>query len=216
QDAAHAFLDRLVPGDQFALVEFDSTVGPLQDFTSDFDAVRAAVDTLQADGRTALYQAAYEAAQLASQAQTPRRYVVLLTDGNEYGNLSTAGPQDAIELAAANNIPFYTFGLGFGVERAFLEPLATNTRGEALFRPTPEDLAAEYSYLATYLRTQYIITLTADAEPDGTDHEIEVTVGAGSDRTGFTGPDFYPQIALEGVPGGAIEQPITVTAEITA
>src|SRR5690606_12883949 len=118
--------------------------------------------------------------------------------------------------AAANNIPFYTFGIGFGVERAFLEPLATNTRGEALFQPTPEALEQEYSYLATYLRTQYVITLTADAAPDGSDYDVQVTVGEASDVVRFTSPDRFPQVTLGHVPTGAITQPTTARAEITA
>lgn len=216
QDAARAFLDRLRPGDQVALMEFDSTVRLLQDFTTDFDALRAAIDSLVADGRTALYQAAYDAAQLATQAGTPRRYVVLLTDGNEYGRLSAAGPQEAIELAAANNIAFYTFGLGFGVERAYLEPLAAQTRGEALFSPTPDTLAEQYGFLAAYLRTQYVITLTSEVEPDGAEHTLEVRVNGVADSQPFTAPDFYPQIAFEGVPEGEIAEPVTITAHVTA
>ncbi|RPI97475.1 MAG: VWA domain-containing protein, partial [Chloroflexi bacterium] len=93
KEAALAFLDNLAPGDEVALIDFDSVVRVVQDFTTDLDAVRASIEALEAGGRTALYDASAAAAELANRANTPRRFVVLLTDGNEYGGLS-ANPRE--------------------------------------------------------------------------------------------------------------------------
>ena len=101
--AALAFLDNLAPGDEVALIDFDSTVKLAQPFTTDLDAVRAAIDGLVADGGTALYDAAYTAAEVAAGPTPP---VVFLTDGNEWRPERTSAGADANE----QNIQFYTFG----------------------------------------------------------------------------------------------------------
>ncbi len=54
KEAALAFLDNLAPGDEVALIDFDSQVRIVQDFTTDLDAVRVSIDALEAGGRTAL------------------------------------------------------------------------------------------------------------------------------------------------------------------
>ncbi|MCC7207355.1 MAG: VWA domain-containing protein, partial [Anaerolineae bacterium] len=86
--AAHVLLDQLRPVDQVAIVEFDTTVRTILPFTNDVAAARAAVESLEANGKTALNDAAYAGVELALQADSPRRAVVLLTDGYEYGRLS--------------------------------------------------------------------------------------------------------------------------------
>ena len=212
--AAQAFLDNLAPGDEVALIDFDSTAKLAQDFTTDLDAVRAAIDGLTADGATALWDAAYTAADTASQANTPRRFVVFLTDGNNYGGLSTHFAEDALTLAQGQNIQFYTFGLGYGLDPNYLQQLADGTRGRALLYPSSDALAEAYSYLASYLRTQYVIRVSTDLEPDGAAYTVEATAGEASAEGSFDAPDLYPQLTIEGLPEGAFEEPVTVTLEV--
>ena len=86
--AALSFLDNLAPGDEVALLDFNSTVRLASNFTTDFGALREIISGLPANGVTALYDATYQAAELAGHARNPRRFVVFLTDGNEYGQQS--------------------------------------------------------------------------------------------------------------------------------
>ncbi|HML24930.1 MAG TPA: VWA domain-containing protein, partial [Aggregatilinea sp.] len=216
QQAALAFLDNLALADEVALIDFDSTVKLAQDFTTDLDAVRSAIEGLTADGATALWDAAYTAADVASQANTPRRFVVFLTDGNNYGSLSTHFAEDAVTLAQDQNIQFYTFGIGYGIDPNYLQELAESTRGLVLLSPTSETLTAQYAYLASYLRTQYVIRVGTELEPDGAAHDVEVMAGDTSAQGDFESPDLYPQLTLDGLPEGAFEEPVTLTAEITA
>jgi VWFA-related protein len=110
--AALAFVDRLAEGDEIAILDFDSDIVIAQDFTTNHDAARDAINGLEAGGRTALYDANFSAAELANTTESPRRFVIFLTDGNEFGGLSTHLPEEGTQLAADNNIALYTIGLG--------------------------------------------------------------------------------------------------------
>ncbi len=215
QEAALAFLDRLAPGDEVALIDFSSTVRVTQPFTTDFEQVRTAIEGMTAGGRTALYDASYAAAELAGQANTSRRFVVFLTDGNEYGHLSTHSGQDAINLAAEKNVTFYTIGIGF-VDPHYLNALADAGRGQMVLYADSAPLTDFYTYLATYLRTQYVITLDSGLQPDGAEAALAVTVAGVTAQASLTAPDLYPQLALDGVPAEAFGDPVTVTAQIGA
>ncbi|MBN1565210.1 MAG: VWA domain-containing protein, partial [Anaerolineae bacterium] len=165
--AALAFVDTLAPTDAVALVDFDSTVKVAVDFTTDRDVLRNAIENLRADGRTALYDAVYNAAELANESGNPRRFVVFLTDGNEYGGLSTQAGQAGVDLAVANNVPYYVFGLGYWLDEGYLNSLVRNSHGKVYLHPDSSTLAEAYAYLATFLRTQYVVTLDSGLEPDG-------------------------------------------------
>jgi hypothetical protein len=57
QRAARAFVEGLAPIDSVALVTFGDGAAPVLNFTTDRGAVSGALDSLQAAGNTALYQA---------------------------------------------------------------------------------------------------------------------------------------------------------------
>ncbi|MBZ0308510.1 MAG: VWA domain-containing protein, partial [Anaerolineae bacterium] len=209
REAAIAFIDQLAPVDEVAIVDFDSSVRVAQEFTSDFDAARNAINGLTADGRTALYDASAFGAEVALQANNTRRFVVFLTDGNEYGKISTNPPEAGPTIAGENNITFYTIGLGYGVDPRYLEQMALQTRGQFYQTPNSDELVAIYDFLANYLRTQYIVTIEPALEPDGAEHQIQVDVAGSTATTTYTTPDLYPQFAVTGLP----EEPIS---EVTA
>lgn len=214
KSAALAFIDRLAPVDEIAIVDFDSSVRIAQEFTSDFDAARNAINGLQAAGQTALYDASAFGAEVALQANNPRRFVVFLTDGNEYGKLSVNPPEAGINLARENNIAFFTIGLGFGIDPRYLEDMATLTRGQFYREPNSERLVEIYDYLANYLRTQYIVTIEPVLEPDGAVHTIQVDAAGTSATAAYTAPDLYPQFAVTELPEGPISEvtPVQITS----
>ncbi len=213
--AALAFLDNLAPGDEVALIDFDTTVKVALEFTTDLDAVRNAINTLEANGRTALYDASYTAAEFATQAHNPRRFVVMLTDGNEYGGLSVNPREAGIALATEQFIPFYVIGIGY-VDARYLTALAEQTRGLSYLYPNSATLTETYQYLSTYLRSPYYVMVDSGLEPDGTEHTLRVEAAGGSAETTFTAPDLYPQLAFEGLPEGELSEATTVTAQVSA
>jgi len=214
--AALAFLDNLVPGDEVALLTFNTTTSVVHPFTTDLDAIRASVNNLQAGGRTALYDAAYGTAELAAGASNPRRFAVLLTDGNEYGRASTHTPDEGIALAVDQNIAFYVFGIGYGIDPSYLTALSGSTRGELYQSPDTSALVNAYDFLSRYLRTHYVITVAAEVEPDGSDHSVEVTTADQTASRAYTAPDRYPQLALDGLPEDPLAEPVTIRAEVEA
>jgi len=174
--AARAYVENVRPIDPVAVVAFGSTVELLQDFTTDRDALLAAIDSIDLNGRTALYQAAYDGVNLANGAPEPRRALVLLSDGAEYGGLSTVTPDDVFENAFLNGVPSYTIGLGFGADRSFLEQLAAETLAQFFESPSPNELEAIYQALADRLSSQYILTLDVNAPLDGAEYPFGLTV----------------------------------------
>jgi VWFA-related protein len=217
RQAALAFVDKLGPNDQIAVVDFDSDIQVTQGFTNNFDDARAAIASLQAGGRTALWDGAYQGVDLASTAPGGRRFVILLTDGNEFGGLSQNSREAAIKLGDDLSIPVYTIGLGYSVDQPYLSELAESTGGQFNLYPDSGELSQLYEFLADYLRKQYIFTLeAAPIEPDGATNEITLEA-LGAERTRrYVSPDLYPQISLRGLPEGELSEAATVQVSVTA
>jgi len=79
---ALAFVDRLNPRDLCSLVVFGNGVRTVTGFTDDHGRIKAALGDLKAaDSKTYLYQAAFDAYDLAATAPTNRAAILLLTDG---------------------------------------------------------------------------------------------------------------------------------------
>lgn len=206
--AALAFLESLAPGDEAAVIAFSDEVRIVQPMTSDHEALRAALESLQAGGNTALHQAVVDSIDTAAASPLPRRIVVLLSDGEDFGNVSRATRSDAVWKAALTGVPVYSIGLGSSIDEAFLSEIATQARGGLLIAPSASDVAANYAQVAELLRSQYLVTLTSSAESEIEVRGLTVTVttatGAGSGG-----------LIYESARGGAIATP-SATATSTA
>jgi len=216
QAAAIGFLDNLEANDEVAIVDFDNEVRVVQNFTTDRDAARDAINGLQAGGRTALYDAGLNAVELALSTDNARRFVIFLTDGNEYGGASGNPADAALTLADDNNVPIYTIGLGYNIDERYLVNLANASGGELFVSPTSGELAEIYSFLSELLRSQYIVTVQAEIEPDGSTYDLTLNSEDGSDTVAYTVLDRYPQIVLRNVPTEAISEPVDVGVRIDA
>ncbi|NOG48398.1 MAG: VWA domain-containing protein [Chloroflexi bacterium] len=82
---------------------------------------------MQFGGQTALYDAAVDGIELAAQAPFPRRTMILLSDGAEYGGASVNPREAGPDLSPVRGVPVYTIGLGFGTDRSYLEALAESS-----------------------------------------------------------------------------------------
>ena len=218
--AARTYIENLRDIDPVAIVAFGSTVRVLQDFTTDRAALLAAIDLIDLLGRTALYQAAWEGVNLAANSPTPRRAMVLLSDGVEYGELSDVTADDVIENAFLQGVPSYTIGLGYGADRAFLERLAADTLAQFYELPTPEELQGIYTGLADRLTSQYVITVDVQAAQDGTEYPFVLTVESGGASANAIGtvraPIPVPIVDLSGIPTEAISTVTDLPIEIRA
>ncbi|MCC7448616.1 MAG: VWA domain-containing protein [Anaerolineae bacterium] len=218
--AATAFVDQVRETDELALVAFDSTVREIQPMTKDRALIKQKINGLRAQNQTALYDAIAQAVKTAQTSTAKRRVIVLLTDGNEFGRISKIGGKDAYMLADQAGIPILSIGLGFEVDRAYLQEASQRTGGSFYLSPGPQDLAKVYTNIATYLRSMYVIVIDTSLPADGTNHTIRVDFRKGNDTgsTEFTAryPAPIPVIRLSGLPDTPIDKPVTVTASVTA
>jgi hypothetical protein len=222
KEAAKLYLDKLAPGDQVALVAFDTVERVVLDFTADKAAVATAIDSLASGGQTALYDGAYLGVGIAADSPLSRRIAILLSDGAEYGGHSSQARGDALALAQSRGVTVATIALGYGVDRSFLTDLADGTNGIFFESPTPAELEAIYVALGDRFRTQYVVTLDVPVAGDGSEYAL--CLGAATDE-GQTNADevvlrapiLEPIITpVGGLPEGEINEATTLEFSIQA
>ena len=223
KEAANTFVDVIGENAPVALLAFDSTTQIIQEFTTDKDTLRASINALIAGGRTALYQAGYDAVELAARAPTPRRAVIILSDGHEYGGVSTAGREDARIAAKNRGVPVYTIGLGYDeFDRDYLQELSAAGYGIFSESPSPDELEARYSEFAALFRSQYILTIEADLPLNGSIYSLGVALKTETGRIDSTqaivrSPIPVPYITtLLEPPSAPIEEPTTFSFNVAA
>ncbi len=159
--AAAQFTGTLNSKDQVSVVTFASEAKSIQNFTSEHKSVSEKILGLKIEpteehGFTNTIAALQEAkSELDSDRHNPdaRKVLVLLTDG-----LPTAkGDSDVTDLAIAEalllqerNIEIYTIGLGLGVDRDFIQNVASS-KENAYFAPTGTDLENIYKEITSSL-----------------------------------------------------------------
>ncbi|MDI6858742.1 MAG: VWA domain-containing protein [Dehalococcoidia bacterium] len=221
--AAAEFVQGLSPQDSVAVITFSDSVSLVQDFTADKEAVIRAIDGLTALGNTALYQAAADAAARAAAAPSPRRVIILLSDGVDYGGMSRVTRDDSIAAVSAAGVPTYTIGLGTEIDREYLTAVAQASRARFLETPTAEGLSQLYSEIGNVLRSQYVLRLTSPVSDRSKPLSLELSVvvnGASVSTTATltaveTPPPAPPSVSLSGLAeGDEIDSAISVAAVV--
>jgi len=180
RDAARAFLDRLGPEDEVALLTFADSVRVASAFTGDKEAARQAVAAIAAQGNTALYQAVADASSLARTRGSPRKVILLLSDGADYGSVSQTSRQRSLDSARDAGIAYYVIGLGSSIDRSYLQELANATSGRLLTAPTPSQLQAAFREVAQLVKTEYLLTLDFTDLPYQGETPVRLTLTSGS------------------------------------
>jgi VWFA-related protein len=157
--AAQFFNEVLRPNKDLALIiQFDSDVNLVQDFTQNQNDLLNALDSLKAGNSTALYDAVYLAAEEKLKGETGRKVMVVITDGEDTS--SKLRKEAAIEAAQRNDVLIYgigvrseEFGSNFGVLKkfadetggAFFSPRAKLAEIQTAFRSIGEEIQGQYS-----------------------------------------------------------------------
>jgi len=191
QDAAIGFARKLRPQDLAQVVDFDTRVEILQNFTSDVAALETAIRDTSAGGSTSMYNALYISLkelvkiQAKSDDDVRRRAVVLLSDGEDTSSLVTF--EEIMDLAKRSATTIYTIGLqsreaslarGFREAEFVLRQLSQETGGRAFFPQRAEDLAAIYGEIADELASQYVLGYAStNPKRDGAWRRLNVQVG---------------------------------------
>ncbi len=158
QTASEFFKEVLRKNMDLALIiQFDSEVNLVQDFTQDTARLTAALDTLQAGNSTALYDAIFLAVDEKLKGEVGRKVIVVITDGTDTS--SKVSEREAIETAQRNDVLIYGIGVrgdyedSFGVLKKFAEetggsffsPHARLAEIRAAFQSISQDLKGQYS-----------------------------------------------------------------------
>jgi VWFA-related protein len=192
QEAAIGFARQLGPSDMGTVIDFDSRVVVLHDFTSDATLLEKAIQGTSAGGSTALYNAVYiglrELNKVKLQGETPdgprRRAIVVLSDGEDTSSLVSF--EDVLDLASRSDTVIFAIGLGtpesLGTRsnrdaQFVLRRLAEQTGGRAFFPREAKDLADVYHVIRDELSSQYSLAYESSrTQRDGQFRRIMVRV----------------------------------------
>ena len=108
--AIDRFLDRLLtPEDEVFLYGFSSDVERLQEWTTNRDAVSAALRRVRAAGGTAIYDAVLEAVPTAQRGRHRKKAIVLISDGNDTSSRSDIS--DVRQVVRDSEVLVYAVGI---------------------------------------------------------------------------------------------------------
>jgi len=201
REAAHAFVDSKAPTDQIAIVSFDGDVTLVEDFTTDADALNAAIDSIALDEDTSLWDGIVRSARLY-QDSSLQPNVIVFSDGADNASTATADQAEAAVIAEGGAL------FAVGVENsgfAQLSSVARATGGEAVVADDPDGVGALFEDVQQTLRKQYVTTFASEVTDAGGAIPITLTVGSESDSVEYIpGSDQRGAASLQPVP---VEEP---------
>jgi VWFA-related protein len=169
--AAEHILSWVEPkADEVALFTFDRDLREDVAFTSDPEKVKAGLAKMTAIGVTSLYDAIASTAKALADRPSPRRAVVVITDGVD--NASTMKASDVSGLASSIDVPVYVIAVVAPIDHpgtemglspvpnalsSNLSNLAHWTGGELRIVSTPALASLAARELITELRHQYLL-----------------------------------------------------------
>ena len=163
KDAAKAYVEQMRPQDQAGLISFNTEVKVVQPVTGNRGVLIAAIDSLEPDLDTAIFNA------LAKGVETlapiiGRKTIVLLSDGLD--NVSQYSLDDIINAIGPAGLSVSTIGLGdpaqtgtnYGIDEPALQSLASRAGGAYRFASGPDALVSLYEPLGRALQGEFSIT----------------------------------------------------------
>lgn len=192
QEAAIGFARKLRAQDLAEVIDFDSRVVVLQNFTDNVSDLEQAIHRTSAGGSTSLYNAVYIALKdlkkvVAKNVDEIRRQaIIVLSDGEDTSSLLPF--EEVLDLAKRSETAIYSIGLragegpatstkGFKEAEFVLRQFSQETGGRAFFPNQLVDLANVYGQIADELSSQYTVGYTSrNPKRDGTWRRIVVRV----------------------------------------
>ncbi|HMF96509.1 MAG TPA: VWA domain-containing protein [Vicinamibacterales bacterium] len=194
QEAAIGFARKLRSHQDLAeIIDFDSRVIVLQNFTNSVAELEQAIHKTSAGGSTSLYNAIYIALKdlkkiIAKNTEEIRRQaIIVLSDGEDTSSLLPF--EEVLDLAKRSETAIYSIGLrtpdgpgtttkGFKEAEFVLRQFSQETGGRAFFPNQLADLANVYGQIADELSSQYTVGYTSrNPKRDGSWRRIVVRVG---------------------------------------
>jgi len=171
KQAVGAFIEGMGETDQVGLLSFNEAPKLEIDLTGDRAGVRNFANLLQPvqNAATCLWDAAYEAVEVASSVRQGRRAVVLLTDGIDEritGEVcSTKTLEDVVAFAndPMARVPIYAVGVGARVNAQDLARLSDLTGGRSLLAADAGGVGDVFSDLGVQLQRGYVLHYLSSA-----------------------------------------------------
>ncbi len=158
------------------IIQFDSEVNLVQDFTQDQERLIRALDGIQAGNSTSLYDAVYLAAEERLKTETGRKVIVVITDGDDTS--SKLPKEEAIK--SAQQIDALIYGIGvrgeYGANFSVLKKFADQTGG-VFFSPQAKasEIQSAFKAIGKDLNGQYSLAyVSTNTKKDGTFRSINV------------------------------------------
>jgi Ca-activated chloride channel homolog len=192
QEAAIGFAKKLRQQDLAEVIDFDSRVVVLQNFTNSLQELEQAIHKTSAGGSTSLYNAVYIALKdlkkvMARNTEEIRRQaIIVLSDGEDTSSLLPF--EEVLDLAKRSETAIYSIGLrspestassskGFKEAEFVLRQFSQETGGRAFFPNQVGDLASIYGQIADELSSQYTVGYTSkNPKRDGAWRRVVVRV----------------------------------------
>ena len=180
QQAASEFLSETLRKnkDMAAVIQFDSEINLIQDFTYDFSTLEEAILDIRAGGATKLYDAIFLAVDELLAHEVGRKVVVVLSDGEDTQSIVT--DKDAIRAAQQQDVLIYGIGVRSQMGSNFdkLRQFAGATGG--LFFKSRADLRRlreAFAQINQEIKNQFSLGyVSTNRKHDGTFRQIEVRV----------------------------------------
>ena len=181
QEAAIQFVNGLNKIDRVCVYRFSTQVELLQECTLDHAAAIQALNSLTADGKTALYDALVKVS-AGQTGQTERQAIVVLSDGADTASASKL--EDALDKTTRTNVPIYTIGLlNQDLQPGILKQIAERNGGVYLEAPMPAELAGLYAKINEGLANQYQLDFES-LFPERKQGTLQITIS--NDDSEFT------------------------------
>ena len=202
QDASTSFFQSVLRDkDRAMLLEFDSGVTLVQDFTNDPNKLAKQIRTLKAAGGTALYDAIYLACDEKLIRETGRKALIIISDGEDQSSRSTF--EQALELALKAEATIFSISVNrggfFGVGPTkngdhIMKEFADETGGRAFFPFKVEELDDAFRQINQELRSQYNIGyLSSNSKRDGSYRKIDVRIAEKGLKLSFRKGYYAPK-----------------------
>jgi VWFA-related protein len=175
--ASEFFKEILRPSKDLALIlQFDSDVNLVQDFTQDQKILTKALAKLEAKSVTSLYDAVYLASEEKLKKEIGRKIILVITDGEDTGSMIRK--DRAIEAAQRNDIVIYGIGVlgSEGTNFEVLKSFAKETGGIA-FTPHAKfsEIQAAFKSIGREIQGQYSLAyVSTNPKKDGTYRSIDL------------------------------------------
>ncbi len=181
QQAASEFLQATLREnvDLAAVIQFDSEVNLVQDFTYDFKTLENAILDIRAGGATMLYDAVFLAVEDLLSSEVGRKVIVILSDGADTQSVITS--DQAIRVAQNEDVLIYGIGVrspGFDSNFDKIREFANSTGG--LFfksKASLQRLREVFAQINQEIKNQYSLGyIPSNPTRDGSFRRISVKV----------------------------------------